>query len=67
MRPHPWEELLGGALAARVFLKLAQNLFCNPGWMEAQFSLVAGQPAAAAGRLPPPSPPLLKSGWLKLN
>lgn len=43
MRPHPWEELLGGALAAEIFLKLTQNLFCNPGWMWAQFSLVAGQ------------------------
>lgn len=41
--PPPWEELLGGALAAKIFLKLAQNLFCNPGWMRAQFSLVAGQ------------------------
>lgn len=49
MRPHPWEELQGGALAARVFLKLAQNLFCNPGWMGAQFSLVAGQQQLQGG------------------
>lgn len=64
MRPHPWEEPLGGALAATVFLKLARNQFCNPGWIGAQFSLVAGQQLLPARLRAATSFPSAAKAWL---